>query len=99
VRAVIAQSFERIHRTNLVALGVIPLQFREGDSAESLGLAGTETYTIRGLGGLEVGSGVTVELNDGERSFECLARLDAPADVTTYRAGGLLQMVMRQLVE
>jgi aconitate hydratase len=99
VRAVIAQSFERIHRTNLVALGVIPLQFREGDSAESLGLDGSETYTIRGLGGLEVGSRVTVELNGGERSFECLARLDAPADVTTYRAGGLLQMVMRQLVE
>jgi len=99
VRAVIAQSFERIHRTNLVALGVIPLQFREGDSAASLGLDGTETLTIRGLGQLEVGSAVTVDVNGGERSFECLARLDAPADVTTYRAGGLLQMVMRQLVE
>jgi aconitate hydratase len=99
VRAVIAQSFERIHRTNLVALGVIPLQFREGASAESLGLDGTETFTIRGLGELDVGSTVTVDLNGGERSFECLARLDAPADVTTYRAGGLLQMVMRQLVE
>ncbi len=99
VRAVIARSFERIHRTNLVALGVIPLQFREGDSAESLGLDGTETFTIRGLGELDVGSTVTVDLNGGERSFECLARLDAPADVTTYRAGGLLQMVMRQLVE
>jgi aconitate hydratase len=98
-RAVLAQSFERIHRTNLVALGVIPLQFREGDSAESLGLDGTETYTIRGLGDLDVGSSVTVEVNGGERRFECLARLDAPADVTTYRAGGLLQMVMRQLVE
>jgi aconitate hydratase len=98
-RAVLAQSFERIHRTNLVALGVIPLQFRDGDSAESLGLDGTETYTIRGLGGLDVGSAVTVECNGGERSFECIARLDAPADVTTYRAGGLLQMVMRQLVE
>ncbi len=98
-RAVLARSFERIHRTNLVALGVIPLQFREGDSAESLGLDGTETYTIRGLGELGVGSSVTVEVNGGERSFECLARLDAPADVTTYRAGGLLQMVMRQLVE
>jgi aconitate hydratase len=98
-RAVLAQSFERIHRTNLVALGVIPLQFRAGDSAESLGLDGTETYTIRGLGALDVGSTVTVEVNGGERSFECTARLDAPADVTTYRAGGLLQMVMRQLVE
>jgi aconitate hydratase len=99
VRAVLAQSFERIHRTNLVALGVIPLQFRDGDSAESLGLDGTETFTIRGLGELDVGSTVTVDVNGGERSFECLARLDAPADVTTYRAGGLLQMVMRQLVE
>ncbi len=99
VRAVLAQSFERIHRTNLVALGVIPLQFREGDSAESLGLDGTETFTIRGLDALDVGSTVTVECNGGESSFECLARLDAPADVTTYRAGGLLQMVMRQLVE
>ena len=99
VRAVIAESFERIHRTNLVALGVIPLQFREGDSAESLGLDGTETFTIRGLGDLDVGSTVTVEVDGGERSFECTARLDAPADVTIYRAGGLLQMVMRQLVE
>jgi aconitate hydratase len=99
VRAVLAQSFERIHRTNLVALGVIPLQFREGDSAGSLGLDGSETFTIRGLGALDVGSTVTVDVNGGERSFECLARLDAPADVTTYRAGGLLQMVMRQLVE
>ena len=98
IRAVIAQSFERIHRTNLVALGVIPLQFGEGESAESLGLDGTETYTIRGLESLDVGSTVTVELNGGERSFECLARLDAPADVITYRAGGLLQMVTRQLV-
>jgi aconitate hydratase len=98
IRAVIAQSFERIHRTNLVALGVIPLQFCEGESAESLGLDGTETYTIRGLGSLDVGSTVTVEVNGGERSFECLARLDAPADVITYRAGGLLQMVTRQLV-
>jgi aconitate hydratase len=99
VRAVLAQSFERIHRTNLVALGVIPLQFRDGESAESLGLHGTETYTVRGLGGLDVGSAVTVEVNGGERAFQCIARLDAPADVKTYRAGGLLQMVMRQLVE
>jgi aconitate hydratase A / 2-methylisocitrate dehydratase len=98
VRAVIAQSFERIHRSNLVALGVIPLQLREGDSAESLGLDGTETYTIRGLGELDVGSQVEVQVNGGERSFTCLARLDAPADVKVYRDGGLLQMVMKQLM-
>jgi aconitate hydratase len=73
---------------------VNPLQYRGGDSAESLGIAGTETFTIRGLGELEVGSEVTVELDGGARSFRVLARLDAQADVTVYRAGGLLQMMM-----
>src|SRR3954469_20908646 len=97
VRAVIAQSYERIHRSNLVALGVIPLQFADGESAESLGLTGTETLTIRGLAGLDVGSQVVVEVDGGARSFTCLARLDAPADVKVYRDGGLLQMVMHQL--
>jgi aconitate hydratase len=97
VRAVIAESFERIHRSNLVALGVIPLQFLDGESAQSLGISGEETFTIRGLGGLGVGDHVTVELNGGERSFQALARLDAEADVTVYRAGGLLQMMMVEL--
>jgi aconitate hydratase len=97
VRAVIAESFERIHRSNLVALGVIPLQFLDGESAESLGISGEETFTIRGLGGLGVGDHVTVELNGGERSFQALARLDAEADVTVYRDGGLLQMMMVEL--
>jgi aconitate hydratase len=98
VRAVIAQSYERIHRSNLVALGVIPLQFADGESAESLGLTGTETLTIRGLADLDVGSHVVVEVDGGARSFTCLARLDAPADVKVYRDGGLLQMVMHQLM-
>jgi aconitate hydratase len=98
VRAVIAQSYERIHRSNLVALGVIPLQFADGESAESLGLTGAETFTIRGLAGLDVGSHVEVDVDGGARSFTCLARLDAPADVKVYRAGGLLQMVMSQLM-
>jgi aconitate hydratase len=97
VRAVIAESFERIHRSNLVALGVIPLQFLDGASAQSLGISGEETFTIRGLGELGVGDHVTVELNGGERSFQALARLDAEADVTVYRAGGLLQMMMAEL--
>ncbi len=97
VRAVIAESFERIHRSNLVALGVLPVQFRPGDSAESLDLTGRETYTIRGLAELGVASPVTVELNGDSRSFEALARLDAPADVKVFRAGGLLQMMMQQL--
>jgi aconitate hydratase len=95
---VIAESYERIHRSNLVALGVLPLQFAEGESAATLGLTGAETLTIRGLADLGVGSHVQVEVNGGERSFTCLARLDAPADVTVYRDGGLLQMVMHQLM-
>ena len=98
VRAVVAESYERIHRSNLVALGVIPLQFADGESAESLGLTGTETLTIRGLADLDVGSQVVVEVDGGARSFTCLARLDAPADVKVYRDGGLLQMVMHQLM-
>jgi aconitate hydratase len=97
VRAVIAESYERIHRTNLVALGVVPLQYLPGESAASLGLTGEETFTIRGLGDLVVGSEVTVELDGGARSFRALARLDADADVTVYRAGGLLQMMLGEL--
>jgi aconitate hydratase A / 2-methylisocitrate dehydratase len=97
VRAVLVESFERIHRSNLVALGVLPLQFLPGESAESLGLTGRETFTIRGLADLDVGSTVTVEVDGGARSFRALARLDIPADVSVYRAGGLLQGMMRQL--
>jgi aconitate hydratase len=97
VRAVLVESFERIHRSNLVALGVLPLQFLPGESAKSLGLTGRETYTIRGLADLDVGSTVTVEIDGGARSFQALARLDIPADVSVYRAGGLLQGMMRQL--
>jgi len=96
-RAVIAESYERIHRSNLVALGVMPLQFLPGESAETLGLTGHETFTIRGLGNVGVGDRMTVELNGGERSFEALARLDAAADVEIYRRGGLLQMMVAQL--
>jgi aconitate hydratase len=97
VRAVLAESFERIHRSNLVALGVIPLQFLAGESAETHALTGEETFTIRGLAELGVGSEVTVELDGGSRSFRMLARLDAEADVTVYRDGGLLQMMMLRL--
>ncbi len=97
VRAVLAESFERIHRSNLVALGVIPLQFLPGESAETLGLTGEETYTIRGLGELGVADEVTVEVDGGARSFRTLARLDAEADVVIYRDGGLLQMMMLRL--
>jgi aconitate hydratase A / 2-methylisocitrate dehydratase len=97
VRAVIAESFERIHRSNLVALGVVPLQFLPGESAATLGLTGEETFTIRGIGELGVGDSVEVEVNGGERTFRVLARLDADADVTIFRSGGLLQMMMQRM--
>jgi len=97
VRAVIVESYERIHRSNLVALGVIPLQFLPGDSAESLGLTGRETFTIRGLGEIGVGDKVEVEVDGGAKRFMTLARLDAPADVRVYRQGGLMQMMLSEL--
>jgi aconitate hydratase len=96
VRAVIAESFERIHRSNLVALGVLPLQFEAGESAESLGLTGRETYTIRGLGELGVGDHVDVEV-DGEKRFRAFVRFDAEADLPVFRAGGLLQKMVAEL--
>jgi len=102
VRAVIAESFERIHRSNLVGMGVLPLQFGEGDSAESLGLTGRETYAIRGLeGGIEPGMEATVEVtdDDGERrSFPVTVRVDGPAEVEYHRHGGILQMVLRRML-
>ena len=97
VRAVIVESYERIHRSNLVALGVMPLQFLPGDSAESLGLTGRETFTIRGLGEVGVGGKVEVEVDGGAKRFMTLARLDAPADVRVYRQGGLMQMMLSEL--
>jgi len=97
VRAVIVESYERIHRSNLVALGIIPLQFLPGDSAESLGLTGRETFTIRGLGEIGVGDKVEVEVDGGAKRFMTLARFDAPADVRVYRQGGLMQMMMSEL--
>jgi aconitate hydratase len=97
VRAVIVESYERIHRSNLVALGIIPLQFLPGDSAESLSLTGRETFTIRGLGEIGVGDKVEVEVDGGAKRFMTLARFDAPADVRVYRQGGLMQMMMSEL--
>ena len=76
---------------------MIPLQYMPGESAASLGITGEETFTIRGLADLGVGSEVTVELDGGARSFRAVARLDAEADVTVYRNGGLLQMMMAEL--
>jgi aconitate hydratase len=101
VRAVIAQSFERIHRSNLVGMGILPLQFREGESAESLGLDGRESFTIRGIAGVRPGGTLTVvaRRESGEEvGFEVTVRLDSETDLDYYRHGGILQMVLRQLM-
>ena len=101
VKAVIAQSYERIHRSNLIGMGVLPLQFLPGDSAEKLGLTGKEIFNIEGISGnLRPGQDVTVRAHgdDGvETTFNALVRLDTPVEVEYYRNGGILQTVLRQL--
>ena len=89
MRAVIAESFERIHRSNLVGMGVLPLQFSDGDSVESLGLTGEETFTIAGLADAdEVPRELTVKADDTE--FEVTVRIDTPKEQRYYRHGGIL---------
>ena len=104
VRAVLAESYERIHRSNLVGMGVLPLQFLPGDTAGSLGLTGRERYTIHGLAeGLSPRKRLTVvavaDAADGgrERRFEAIARLDGAIDVDYYRQGGILPTVLRRI--
>jgi aconitate hydratase len=101
VRFVIAESFERIHRSNLVGMGILPLQFRPGETPMSLGLTGRETYDVTGLGGGPTPRQtvtVTARADDGtERRFEAIARLDGAIDVEYYRGGGILPTVLRRL--
>jgi aconitate hydratase len=101
VRAVIAESYERIHRSNLVGMGILPLQFLPGESAASLGLSGHETFDVGGISdGLSPRQelGVVARGTDGrEIRFRVVARLDGPIDVTYLRNGGVLQTVLRRL--
>jgi aconitate hydratase len=99
VRAVIAESYERIHRTNLVCMGILPLQYRDGDSAASLGLSGKEVFAIEGLGdGSAREVTVRAVADDGsERTFQALVRIDTPQEIEYYRHGGILHYVLRQL--
>ncbi|MGO2096151.1 MAG: aconitate hydratase, partial [Candidatus Microbacterium stercoravium] len=105
----ITESFERIHRSNLIGMGVVPLQFPEGESADSLGLDGTEVFSIEGL--TELNNGVTpktvrVSAQPSEHSpagkktieFDAVVRIDTPGEADYYRNGGILQYVLRSLV-
>ncbi|MGH7609208.1 MAG: aconitate hydratase AcnA [Candidatus Dormibacteria bacterium] len=102
VRAVLAESFERIHRSNLVGMGVLPLEFAEGDSAASLGLDGTETYSLRGLEqSLATRARLDLQVrggSQGERTIPVVARLDSQSEVLYLRHGGVLPLVLRQFL-
>jgi aconitate hydratase len=101
VRAVIAESYERIHRSNLVGMGVLPLQFKPGQNAASLGLTGEEVYEVVGLAdalksGFANGRELTVKA-DG-KTFQAVVRIDTPKEIEYYTHGGILPYVLRQLV-
>ncbi|MBI3111912.1 MAG: aconitate hydratase AcnA [Ignavibacteriales bacterium] len=103
VKAVIAESFERIHRSNLVGMGVLPLQFQEGQTAHSLGLTGFETYSIEGIArGLHPRQTITVKAGDAQgavKTFTVVSRIDTPNEVDYYKNDGILQFVLRQLLK
>ncbi len=104
VRAVIAESYERIHRSNLIGMGVLPLQYPQGENADSLGLDGTETYTLTGITELNDGhtprtvNVVASKPDSADVTFDAVLRIDTPGEADYYRAGGILQYVLRSLV-
>ncbi|MEY4498889.1 MAG: hypothetical protein RJA40_994, partial [Actinomycetota bacterium] len=100
VRAVIAESFERIHRSNLIGMGVLPLQFKDGENAQSLGLKGDETFAISGITELN-GGGIPKEVTvtAGDKTFTAKVRIDTPGEGDYYRHGGIMQYVLRQLLQ
>src|SRR5207244_548156 len=102
VRAVVAASFERIHRSNLVGMGVLPLQFVEGTSVQSLGLTGSEIFSVTGLSeNIQPGQEVTLEIQGADQKKRSLAvklRIDTAIEVDYYRHGGILPFVLRQLI-
>jgi aconitate hydratase len=99
VKAVIAESYERIHRSNLIGMGVLPLQFPEGQNAESLGLTGEEVFEISGVAELNSGTTPrTVAVTAGDVSFDAVVRIDTPGEADYYRNGGIMQYVLRNLL-
>ena len=104
VRAVIAESYERIHRSNLIGMGVLPLQYPAGQTAETLGLTGRETFSISGITQLNDGSTpktvTVVASGDGaDITFQADVRIDTPGEADYYRHGGILQYVLRSLLK
>jgi len=101
VRAVIAESYERIHRSNLIGMGVLPLQFPEGEDRKSLGLTGDETFSIEGLKDLEPGSTVkvTIGTDKGEKTLDAKCRIDTANELEYYRHGGILHFVLRNMLQ
>ena len=105
MRAVIAESYERIHRSNLVGMGILPLEYAAGESAESLGLTGEEVFDFPGLKALladKFAGGRTLMVHakaagGSEKQFQVLVRIDTPGEILYYQNGGILQYVLRQL--
>jgi aconitate hydratase len=96
---VLAESFERIHRSNLIGMGVLPLQYRPGESAAALGLTGTETFDIRGIA--EINTGIIPNelcVTAGDKEFRTVVRIDTPGEADYYRHGGIMPYVLRSLL-
>ena len=101
IKAILAESYERIHRSNLVGMGVLPLQYKEGQNAQTLGLIGTETFSINLEDNLEPLQEVEIKVTgkDGrERTITAICRVDTPIEIDYYRNGGILQTVLRELI-
>jgi aconitate hydratase len=92
----VAESYERIHRSNLIGMGVLPLQYPAGQDAQSLGLTGTETFSITGIA--ELGRTVKVSTDTGVE-FDAVVRIDTPGEADYYRHGGILQYVLRKMLD
>jgi len=100
VKVVIAESYERIHRSNLIGMGVLPLQFPDGENADSLGLTGEETFTFTGAEELNAGTTPkTVRVQAGDKEFDAIVRIDTPGEADYYRNGGIMQYVLRSLLK
>jgi aconitate hydratase len=97
---VIAEFYERIHRSNLIGMGVIPLQYPQGQNAESLGLTGEEEFSISGITALNEGTTPkTVKVTAGDVTFDAVVRIDTPGEANYYRNGGIMQYVLRNLLK